>query len=436
MQQSRNATPRRPETGPAARRASSSADSRRSSNGSASSANGASAGSSSSSTTSSIGSVFRGSLDATVPGWIFGPLRLFLGVTFVYAGIQKLTDPQFFNPHAIGYIGNQIKAFAVGSPINGLLMHVVLPHVQFWGAAIAWGEIAIGLGALLGLLLRPAAFFGALLSLLFFLSASWRVHPYFYGADIVFVFAWMTLLLAGPLAGGWPAVDLWLAEWLERRVPPQRLASVRAALALVIGVPMADEVAVAEGSADGAAAPASIRGRGGVRAAQRARQAQAEMGRRQFVRGVVVGGSVMLVVSWLWSVTHPAAATTTEAGATSATAAVSTPGSGSAAGASNVIAQVSSVPANSSATFTIPSNGDPGVLVHLQTGKFVAFDATCTHQGCPVSYDPSSQLLLCPCHGAAFDPAQNAAVVQGPADTPLAPVSVSVDQSSGSITLN
>ncbi|HZC06145.1 MAG TPA: Rieske 2Fe-2S domain-containing protein, partial [Ktedonobacterales bacterium] len=74
--------------------------------------------------------------------------------------------------------------------------------------------------------------------------------------------------------------------------------------------------------------------------------------------------------------------------------------------------------------------------VHLQSGKFVAFDATCTHQGCPVSYDPSSQLLLCPCHGAAFDPAQSAAVVQGPASTPLTPVSVNVDQSSGTITLN
>ncbi|HZC04886.1 MAG TPA: TQO small subunit DoxD, partial [Ktedonobacterales bacterium] len=410
MQQPRNASPRRPQQTPAARRASAAPEIRRateeSSNGSARRhAGGMSAGG-----ISGVEAAFRHALDVTLPGWIFAPLRLFLAVTFIYAGIQKLTDPQFFNPHAIGYIGNQIKAFAIGSPINGLLVHVVAPHAQVWGGAIAWGEIAIGLGALLGLLLRPAAFFGALLSLLFFLSASWRVRPYFYGADIVYVFAWATLLLAGPLAGGWPSVDLWLAQWIERRVSPQRLATVRAALALALGTAAGEDGAPTE-NADIAPTSVSVRGRGSVRASQRARQAQAEIGRRQFVRGAVVGGGVMLVVTWLWSVTHPAPAapaTGTTGGTTGATSGASTPASGSTAGASNVIAQVSSVPANSSATFTIPANGDPGVVVHLQSGKFVAFDATCTHQGCPVSYDPSSQLLLCPCHGAAFDPAQSA----------------------------
>lgn len=57
------------------------------------------------------------------------PLRLFLGGTFVYAGIQKLTDPQFFNPAARGYIGRQIPAFAFGSPLGGLLLHGVASTV-------------------------------------------------------------------------------------------------------------------------------------------------------------------------------------------------------------------------------------------------------------------------------------------------------------------
>ena len=433
MQQSRQASPRRPEepaspprraaASPAARRASVAPPPR-------------------ASAITTIEAAFRRALGETLPGWVFAPLRLFLAVTFIYAGVQKLTDPQFFNPHAVGYIGKQIQGFATGSPIHSLLINVALPHAQFWGGVIAYGELAIGLGALVGLLLRPAAFFGLLLSLMFFLSASWRVRPYFYGADIVFVFAWATMLLAGPLAGGWPSLDLWLVQWIERRTSPERRAQVASALALVLGAPVsAAPVAVVEGEA--APAPTPMRGRGATRAAQRGRYyVQAEVGRRQFIRGAVVGGGVMLVVSWLWGITHPADMTSGVTGGTGATGGAGSTGattgstSSGASGASGQIALVKDVPVNDAATFTIPSNGDPGVLVHLNSGSFVAFDATCTHAGCTVAYDPSSQMLLCPCHGAAFDPAHAAEVVQGPAPTPLTPVSVNVNQSTGAITLN
>jgi thiosulfate dehydrogenase (quinone) large subunit len=110
------------------------------------------------------------------------PMRLFLGVTFIYAGIQKLADPQFFKPTAPGYIGRQIIGFAHGSPLHGFLLQFVVPHSHFFGVLIIAGEIAIGLGTLAGFLLRPAAFFGLLISLLFYLTVSWHVYPYFYGA--------------------------------------------------------------------------------------------------------------------------------------------------------------------------------------------------------------------------------------------------------------
>lgn len=106
------------------------------------------------------------------PAWMLAPLRLFLGATFDYAGFQKLTDPQYFTAAAPRFIGRQIQVLARGSPIGGLLPHVALPHAAVFGALIARGETAIGLGTLAGLLAWPAALFGGLLSLIFFLSAS------------------------------------------------------------------------------------------------------------------------------------------------------------------------------------------------------------------------------------------------------------------------
>src|SRR5579864_8526149 len=66
-------------------------------------------------------------------GWTLLPMRLFLGITFVYAGMQKLTDPQFFHKSTPGYIGNQLIAFAHGSPLHDILMKVAVPHATLFG---------------------------------------------------------------------------------------------------------------------------------------------------------------------------------------------------------------------------------------------------------------------------------------------------------------
>ncbi|HXZ04981.1 MAG TPA: TQO small subunit DoxD, partial [Ktedonobacteraceae bacterium] len=169
-------------------------------------------------------------------GRILLPLRLFLGITFLYAGIQKLTDPQFFNPSATGFIGKQIMAFAHGTPLHNILLHVALPHAVFFGAVIALGEIAIGLGTLAGFLFRPAAFFGMVLSLLFFLSASWHVYPYFYGADIVFFFAWTPLLLAGPIGSGFPTIDAYMVQRILMDMPPELRGKMAPVFSFFLGV--------------------------------------------------------------------------------------------------------------------------------------------------------------------------------------------------------
>ena len=86
------------------------------------------------------------------------------------------------------------------------------------------------------------------------------------------------------------------------------------------------------------------------------------------------------------------------------------------------IARASEVQPGSAVKFE--DAGNPAVLVHLQSGDFVAYSAICTHQQCTVAYRNGQ--LACPCHGSVFDPANNGQVVTPPAQQPLPQIPVEV----------
>lgn len=318
------------------------------------------------------------------PAYATVPLRLFLGFTFLYAGFQKIADPGFLDPTGSTYIGTQLQGFTTNSPIGFLVQWLALPIPQLTGIGVIGGELVIGALVVLGIATRWAAAAAALINFVFFLTASWAIQPYFLGSDSIYTVAWITLALVGD----------------------QGVLSARQILA-------------------------------GARAGSASPQSETDLARRRVL--VQIGGAGVALI-WLLAILPR----TRHVGASGPTGLEPSPSPSSSPAVSpsvsptalatptgKRIGTLSTLRSRGSLTFQDPASGDPAVVISLPGGSVVAFDTVCTHAGCPVNYDPGSGLLICPCHGAEFDPVHQAAVVAGPAPTPLSPIKVHVAADGG-----
>ena len=350
------------------------------------------------------------------PGGSLALLRAFLGVTFTFAGLQKLANPNFFSATAPGSFEQQVKGAIITSPLH----HLLSPALQaptLIAVLISLGEIAVGIGTLLGLFGRVAALGGMALSLTFFLVVSFNDNPYYYGPDIVFLFAWTPLVLGG---SGAHSVDALLSSRARAMARP-RVDGVRrpSATALRQAAELERRAFVQKvGAASMAAAFTLIFG--GV---------VAGLGRLfhngQANAAASLGGSAAP------SATTPASTGSSSAGSSGA---AGSPGAGGSPGAASSssggakgikIGPASDVPTGSAASFTDPSSGVPALVVQPTKGTFRAYSAVCPHAGCTVEFDQTQNIFVCPCHGSTFS-ASSGAVEGGPAPTGLSPITIAL----------
>jgi len=121
-------------------------------------------------------------------------MRLWLGVTWIYAGWDKASDPGFLTSGSPTFIGTQLSAYAQNSPIDFLLNRMI-EHATQVGIVVMLSEFAVGFATLLWIAPTWAAFGGFLTSLTLWLSSTWNIQPYFLASNSVYTVFWLTYFL-------------------------------------------------------------------------------------------------------------------------------------------------------------------------------------------------------------------------------------------------
>jgi thiosulfate dehydrogenase [quinone] large subunit len=132
-------------------------------------------------------------------GLFWLPIRLFVGFAWLDAGWHKFTDPEWTQGGAAlrGYWERAAALPEGGRPpitfewyrdfINTMLNG---GHESWMAWVITLGELAVGIGLLLGILTGIAAFFGALMNMSFLLAGSASTNPVLFTLAVGLMLAW------------------------------------------------------------------------------------------------------------------------------------------------------------------------------------------------------------------------------------------------------
>lgn len=144
----------------------------------------------------------------TKMAWFWLIVRLYVGYEWLMAGWGKYNNPAWVGPEA----GAGVKGFLMGAlaktagehpSVSGwygwFIENVALQHTTFISFLITFGEIAVGLGLIVGLFTGIAAFFGTFMNLNFLFSGTVSTNPLMALLGLFLILAWRV--------AGWYGLD-------------------------------------------------------------------------------------------------------------------------------------------------------------------------------------------------------------------------------------
>jgi thiosulfate dehydrogenase [quinone] large subunit len=172
-----------------------------------------------------ISRFFLGS-SGSAPMWFV--VRMYVGAEWFLAGWEKVISPVWgtSGKALTGFVtGALAKASGQNPAVQGwyawFLQHIVLPNAGLFSFLVTWGEVAVGVGLLLGILTGIAAGFGVLMNLNYILAGTVSINPILGVLGLFLCFSWRVC--------GWIGVDQWLLPALGLPWKPGTLFRPQAA---------------------------------------------------------------------------------------------------------------------------------------------------------------------------------------------------------------
>ena len=140
--------------------------------------------------------------------WLWFALRVYLGWTWLEAGLGKINNPAWTGSKA----GSALAGFAQGALAktegahpdvqiwySWFLENIVVPNSAVWSYLVAWGEVLVGIALILGIFTGLAAFFGGFMNMNYLLAGTVSTNPVMLFISIILLLAWRT--------AGWWGLD-------------------------------------------------------------------------------------------------------------------------------------------------------------------------------------------------------------------------------------